>query len=719
MLARLKASCAAAALCALLPAAAHAQDDDAPLYVDADNVSQNRETGVVTAMGGVRLQSGTRIVLADEVEYDTDTGRVVARGGVEIYDGDAPVQTADEIELTDELGEGVALGFASLLENNGRTGAAFALRRPSGRIELSDAFYTACDLCEDGSQEPTWRLRADEVIRDEDSEMIYYRDVRLEVLGRPVAYSPAFAHADPAAERKSGFLIPGADLSNRTGFNFVQPYYWAISPYQDLTVAPRLTTEVNPLLELQYRKRFYSGFVRAEGSVTNERDFDQDGKFGDQEWRGHLFAEGEFRLADNWSWGFGVERITDTLYLRKYGYPDRPETETGLYGANRELISQIFARGRSDWYYVDVAAMDFQSARPQIQDSTLPQVAPIVRVSALAPVPAWMGQVRANVSAVSVTREQGDDYHRASADLDWSRPFTVPGGLRATPYAFGRVDAYDIELAGAGGAPLEQIQTTRSVGSAGLDIAYPFVRPGDFGDVYIEPRVRTAASTGLNEDQIVPNQDSVGFELSRSNLFARNRAGGFDLWEEGVRVDAGATVALASKTAWLPDLELFNGLSYRLDGDPAFEEGSGVETRTSDLVSELEVDFGFLNAAAATRYDTENNALQRVDLLAGFNLWRISGAADYSRVEGGARQREEVDFSAEFDITANWSAAYRVRHDIRNDVTRSYSAGLIYRDECTDFRILYERDNLQLGNLGPTESVKVQFVLFTLGGVEG
>ncbi|TRO94404.1 LPS-assembly protein LptD [Glycocaulis profundi] len=722
MLARLMAAASASALLAAASADAQGADPDRPLYVDAEQVDEDRESGIVTATGSVALQSGDRLVQADEVVYDTTTGRVIARGNVRLFDGAAPAQTADEIELTDELGEGVAQGFAALLENNGRAGAAFALRRPDGRLELSRAFYTACDLCEDSTREPTWRLRASEVIRDETEQMIYYRDARLDVLGVPVFYSPVFAHADPSSPRRSGLLFPKFDVSNRTGFNYQQPYYWAISPYQDLTIAPRLMTEVNPLMELEYRRRFYSGEVRAAGSFTHERDFDRDGRFGDAAFRGHLFAEGRFRIAQGWDWGFGAERVTETLYLRKYGFPDRPDAEFALYESDRDLISQVWMRGVTDWYYADIAAIDFQSTRPGRLDSRLPQVAPLVRLTAQAPLPEWAGAVTANVTGTALTREQGTDYARASAELDWTRPFTVPGGVRVTPSAYGRYDAYDIEVANNQGVPQERFSLSRGAGAASLDISYPLVRPAQWGSVFIEPRVRGTVSSGLDDDLIVPNIDAEGFELSRSNLFSRNRAGGFDVWEDGVRVDAGVTMAAHTDSPWLPDVEVFNGLSRRLDGESVFGPGSGLSRDWSDLVSELTVDFGFLNAAAQTRYDTDTNTLGRIDVLAGFDLWRVSGAVDYRRIDFSAatgQPREDVGVSLAFDLTDRWSATYRAIRDVSGDITRSEVFGLAYRDECTDVRILYEEQNLELGNLGPTRTLRLQVVLFTLGGFDG
>ena len=213
----------AALLAAASPAAMAQTVSNDRVYLDADELIQDQQQGLYIARGDVRLQSGERVLFAQELIYNPALNRVVASGGVQIFDGSEPAQFAEEVELSDDLREGVARGFATLLENNGRAAAGAALRRPDGSVELSNAYYTACELCESGEDEPTWRLRASRVVRDTQNKVIYYRNVRLEVLGRPILYSPVFAHADPSAARQSGFLFPVLNSSNRLGFTYQQP----------------------------------------------------------------------------------------------------------------------------------------------------------------------------------------------------------------------------------------------------------------------------------------------------------------------------------------------------------------------------------------------------------------------------------------------------------------------------------------------------------------
>src|SRR5262249_44195597 len=158
-------------------------------------------------------------------------------------------------------------------------------------------------------------------VQNTETQMITYEDAVFEVKGIPVLYMPWFAHPDPTSERRSGF-IPAQKpigLSSKLGVFVETPYYWSISPSEDLTVSPVFSSTVNPLIKLNFRERFFSGYVDLDGSFTHEQEFDSDGdKFGDDTWRSHIYGRGVFEINEHWKWGFGVEHQTDDLYDRRY-----------------------------------------------------------------------------------------------------------------------------------------------------------------------------------------------------------------------------------------------------------------------------------------------------------------------------------------------------------------------------------------------------------------
>ncbi len=245
--------------------------------------------------------------------------------------------------------------------------ARAASRSADGSNTLDQAIYTACKICEDGEGSPTWALRARRAKQNAETQMISYQDAVLEVKGVPILYVPYFAHPDPSSKRRSGLLAPEPGLSSKLGAFYIQPYYLALSESQDLTIIPHLHTNVAPLLELEYRKRFYSGYVEVETSLVYDEEFNSDGdplvfdqngfvvrdpstaigplRESEESLRSHIFAEGLFDINETWKWGFGLERASDDLYLRRYDFDDI-NARRGLYESQAlRLLSQVYAVG--------------------------------------------------------------------------------------------------------------------------------------------------------------------------------------------------------------------------------------------------------------------------------------------------------------------------------------------------------------------------------------
>ena len=725
--------------------AQHGSTPEAPqtnaerIYLESDTLVYDEINQRYIAEGNVYIESENRRVRADSVIYNITTKRVQAIGHVEYHQGQQPAQYADELELNEDLSEGIAQGFATLMEQNGQAASAFAIRNSDGSTELSNAYYTACRLCADGNKPPTWRLRASRVVQDPDEEMIYYRNARLEVFGAPVLYTPVFAHPDPSTPRKSGFLIPDLDRSKRLGIITQVPYLWVISPNQDLVISPRYTQELNPLLEFQHRKRFYSGSIRGEYSITYEQEFGDAArlreirspfapslnktglhKYGAEEARWHAFVEGGFSISPGWRWGFGLQETSGDLYLRRYDYDEMPQFESTLIPSeNRRLISQLYLTGRGDSYYTSAVVARHRSLIEWENDDTLPQMLPAIEAFWDSGLPSWMGDLNTQLAFANLVREDGDDYMRASLGIDWSRPTYAFGGARVEMFALGRLDAYKVTRFDASGLADDQ-NLTRHLGAGGVDIKYPFIQPHRWGHVMVSPRIQARVSGGLDDNQPLILEDSSSLDLDRSTLFARNRAAGFDVWEDGAYLDYGAEVSLAHYAQNI-ELEFFAGRSYRMEGETPFGAASGFELSQSDYVTEISVDTGPFSTSARARIDEDNGELNRLDLNSTVSFWRVRMNANYTRQTDEAllNPSEEILGAIDFKVNHNFTVGYNATHDVERGITRRQQAHVTYRDECSEFIISWEREDFQIGELGPTSSIKFRFNLFTLGGFGG
>ena len=199
-------------------------------------------------------------------------------------------------------------------------------------------------------------------------------------------------------------------------------------------IAPAFYSKIDPRLELDYRKRFYSGDVQINTSMTNEARFDDDGeRLNNKAFRGHIFADGKFRINDKWRWGFAIEEVTDDLYIERYDVPGQND-DRGLYkGQFNVLLSQIYTQGQSRNWYVDASAQTFDNlgATGDTEDA-IADVLPYINSQYDLDFGRY-GFVSLTASSAFLQRVLGSTA-AAFLALD-SPPRIIPGGVLVEPFA--------------------------------------------------------------------------------------------------------------------------------------------------------------------------------------------------------------------------------------------------------------------------------------------
>ncbi len=711
----------AVSLC-VLSGAAHAQSRDLldlpiegePLVaLEADTLTRDEEQQLIIAEGRVEARYGGRLLRADELIYDLQKKTVRAKGSVELIEADGSVRFADEVEVDSELSAGVATGFSVRLEGGGTLAAGSAIRNGDGSAELGRMVYTACPICDNGGKSPTWTLKARRARQDTQNNLIVYRDAVLRLKGVPVIYLPYFAHPDPSAERQSGFLTPEIGRNTRTGWFVTQPYLLTVDPYTDFTIAPQAFVRVNPLLKLDLRRRFYSGATEFSGSIGYDRNFDNAGaRFGNRTVRGHVFGTGAFRIDENWRWGFSLARVTDDLYLRRYGIPGA-DSRRGLYSGDiTRLYSQLNLVGQRSNSYTEVSAISVQGLRFDDNRDTAPSALPVGETEHVFRDPLLDGQFRVQASTAVIARSgDGVDSARLSAGFQYAVNRKIGPGILVQPFAQGRSDVYRI-----GGRPGSPDSLIRSNGVVGAEVRWPFVRPGNNVDLLIEPVALAAYASTSGNDPRIPNEDSIRFELDESALFRANAAPNFDVFEPGPRASFGLRAAATTK---LGSISAVGGRRWRAQLRPdLFGALSNLDETLSDWVGGVDADLG-PNFGGNVRFRLDNNlSLQRIDASARAKIWRLSASARYFNVAeqlSGLGPNSEISGSADYQVTRHWGAGYVVRRDLERNTNLSQGARLRYTDDCTFIEFSYDRNQTFDRTLGPSTTFSIRIGLSTLG----
>lgn len=735
------------------PAPAASADGLGPgeLYMEADEVVRDDDKRITTAQGNVEVRYEGRTLRADHLIFEESEvegqGVIRARGHVQIINDDGTVQYADEFTLDEDMRAGVALGFSARLQQNVKLAGASAVRRNENVQELNRAIYTPCEICADGkAKTPTWSIAADRVVQDKTRRIVYYRNARFRVFGVPLLYLPVFWHADPEAPRSSGLLAPKIGASDRRGLSYEQPYYWAISPSSDAIISPQINTKVNPFLNGLYRKRFYSGDVEVRLGYTYDQDFDGRGvKFGDDTHRSYVLARGAFRPTEKWRWGFTAERASDDLIFDKYEIGDVYASRGPYIADDRRLISQLYAVRQDARSYWSVAALSIQSLRPGDVDRTFPLIAPLTEGHYEPAGPVLGGRLRFHTGSVVLTRDQsplnpalrlpGLDSRRISGEADWRRTLTSRGGVRLEPFVNLRVDGYSLNDITDGAQPQSTDRTTsRALAVAGAFLSHPVYRRWRDSTVVLEPLAQLAVSPDAKQivigqtpagQPIYLNEDSATFEFDESTLFRANKFPGYDLYEDGLRLNIAGRASILWDDGRRGTFLL--GRSFRSEENDVFSPRSGLRTRASDWIVAADVQpIRGVGLFARARLDSDTLDVHRLEAGANVATARASGFVRYLTDDFQVSltdptgltttKRENLDLGGEVLLAKNWGLTAYGSRDITQEAWVIRDLGVFYRDDCLRVDVIYRKEDTVIGRLGPRESVTLRLTLATLGG---
>src|SRR5665213_1074893 len=297
-----------------------------PYLFAADQVEFDQELGLVVAKGHVEISQGDQILLADTVTYHQKTDTATASGHVSLMQPTGDVMFADFAELHHNFKDGFVRDVRMLMSDRSRLAGNTARRVDGTRLEIRRAVYSPCDLCEsDPTRAPVWQIRADRIVDDKELKTIEYYDAQMDIDGVPVMWVPYFTTPDPSVKRASGFLPATIGYSQNLGAHTEIPYYWAISPDKDMTIAPLFTSDAGEVLIDQYRQRFANGMIDLTGSIgfgTADVENTPSGTIiASNAIRGHIFGTGEYDISDDWRATFGIQRASDITYLLRYSFP--------------------------------------------------------------------------------------------------------------------------------------------------------------------------------------------------------------------------------------------------------------------------------------------------------------------------------------------------------------------------------------------------------------
>lgn len=685
----------------------------------ADRLTYDAKSRVAVATGTVQITYGPYVLSASRVTYDMATGTFKANGSIVLKEPNGNVFEAASAELDDAFREGFANYVKALITNNVTITAQYARRYEDGITIYERASYTACKTCVSADGTPVWQIAAREAKHDEKENTIYYRDAVLKFGKLPVFWTPYFAYPDPSVKRRSGFLLPSYK-SGDFGFGIATPYFWAMQPNMDMTLTPLWTTERGPAADVEFRHRLASGIYSVHGYGTYDPDVTQFHSDANTE-RGAVRTRGDFRINEDWTWGWDGTAVSDDYFLSDYGYDSR-----------NMLANYVQATGLSDRNYTKAQIIGWQSLVEGEEQGDMPVATPFVVGDYVLGRPVMGGELAFGFNAYALQRrdvidnpsegvELGTQQTHVTGYADWKRQIVSPVGALITPFAQVRADAFYAEdVPDAASSKDSEFHVTPT---GGVDVRMPFVASHGRLQSVLTPVVQLIGTPSEPDLDGTGNEDAITLNFDTTNLFLSDRYTGYDRWEGGLRSNAGLIYTLMAENGGF--LRASFGESFHIAGENSFLAGSGLDGTASDLVAGVALQvIPRVTLGYQARMEEDLSQINVQEGTVGLNLGQFSGSVSYADIGPAANygrpgSEEQVWVNGRYNINSAWSVFGGVQYDLKNQKRMNESLGVTFDCDCMKAELVYAMS--QTDEFGPSSNtqyrVSLSVELRTIGAI--
>lgn len=631
--------------------------------------SETTATGS-TLSGNVLLTQGARRISADTVNIETDQERLDLSGAVTIREPGV-LLSSDRATLT-RTDQSLRLENAQFIfHQQGLHGRAQTLdQRDPGVLHVTEGALSYC-----APTDPSWELRAEELVLNRDTGVGQAKGAQLRVLDTPLLALPAVSF--PIDDRrKSGLLWPSISDDSTNGLSVSVPIYMSLAPNYDLLYTPTYLEERGFHQTLQGRYLGASiGTWEAELGYLDRDDLGfSGGQPGDHRW--HINAKQNAQYTDHWSSSIELARISDPNYLR--------DLDSGQSNSRyQDQLAQIgVLRYQSPYIDAALSARKLQSTALDLGDgyASVPQfdlryrsqnraIEPLAQVQ-------WTQFEHNDRSLAQGERLFAD----AGVQLQWQSP---------AGYVKARATWQELRYSFDANPLIAELKPSTSGERQAIDLGLHFDRAQEHSSTTLTPRIFYLHST-RDENLDVPLFDTKVRTVRAGNWFNDSLIIGSDRLTEEHRAIAAIEINHLSDT-----FEAEGRLAYMsfIDEpqDPLLQ--STLAYQADELIG-LDAKVTFSNAIAAN-IDIVSDAnsgevlSQFIDLQwhgADNNIFSVG----YSNSETSI-SREQIHISGTYRLSPQWRMLFAANVDSRHNANLETLVGIEYESCCWRLRVVHSQ----------------------------
>tara|TARA_Y100000816_G_scaffold284116_1_gene261836 strand:- start:31 stop:1605 length:1575 start_codon:yes stop_codon:yes gene_type:complete len=513
-------------------------------------------------------------------------------------------------------------------------------------------------------------------------------------------YFPKFFHPDPTVDRKSGFLIPQLNNSNKLGTSMTIPYYNVISDSADITFKPRIFSSNEILLQSEYRKKTKNSSHIVDFSLNNDQSISNDT-------RTHFFSNSNINLEnkflDQGSLFLKLEKISNDNYAAIYSL----EGTSPIISDTSTLESSLEFSGIKNDFYIDVSAEVYEKMNMHNSDK-YEFVYPNYSLTKIFDLENKYLDNYEIISSGNQKKYSTNIYEMSQVnDILISSNQFVLSDIFETNF---RTLLKNVNTKGKNSDTYKDKTQSEILSNFLYDISLPLKKTEEKYTKFFTPKLSLRHSP--NKTKNIQNLDR---QLNISNIFSLNRIGTDDEIESGTSLTIGSEFLIKNKS--LSDVFSFDiGTVFREEENKNLPSNNTLRNSQSDIVGGLS--FSGIESWKIDYNFSADNDLNTLNLHRLGNTFKVNNfihTFEFYEENNSLGDNSYYSNKITYEANKNNFVSFRTRRNNKTNLTEFYNLIYEYKNDCLIASINYNKEYYSNNALKPTENLFFNITLIPLG----
>ncbi len=562
---------------------------------------------------------------------------------------------------------------------------------------ISKGIFTSCkenDNC------PPWVITSKKIIHDKKKRQIDYKNAWLKIYNVPVMYFPKFFHPDPTVDRKSGFLIPQLNNSNKLGTSMTIPYFNVISDSADITFKPRVFSADEILMQSEYRKKTKNSSHIIDFSFNNDQSISNDT-------RTHFFSNSNINLEnkflDEGSIFLKLEKISNDNYATIYSL----EGTSPIINDTSTLESSFEFSGIKDDFYIDLSVEAYEKMNVHNSDK-YEFVYPNYSLSKIFDLENRYLDNYEFISSGNQKKYSTNIYEMSQVnDILVSSNQFILNNIFETNF---RTLFKNVNTKGKNSNTYKDNTQSEILSNFLYDISLPLKKTEEKFTKFLTPKLSLRHSPNKTK-----NIQDLDRQLNIDNIFSLNRIGANDEIESGTSLAIGSEFLIKNESQ--SDIFSFDvGTVFREEENKNLPSNSTLKNSQSDIVGGISFN-GIENWTIDYNFSADND-LSTLNLHRVSNTFKVNNfihTFEFYEENNSLGDNSYYSNKLTYEANKNNFVSFRTRRNNKTNLTEFYNLIYEYKNDCLVASINYNKEYYSNNALEPSENLFFNITLIPLG----